>query len=333
MTSRGNERKPIFRGDRDRWTFLDALAELPERFGTRLHAYVLMENHYHLVLETPEANLSRAAHWLNVTYTTRFNRRHRRSGHLLQGRFKGVLIQTTEGLQAVGRYVHLNPVRVQGLGLGKEDRAARRAGVGGRPKAEVVAERLAVLRGYRWSSYRAYAGYEPAPGWLWTGELGRLCGGRTLKEQQAALRGYTEGAVREGRVDRPWADLVGGVVLGTEEYAREMLAGRRADVREQRVGRLVGERVEWGAIVKLVEKEKGERWEEFRDRYGDWGRDVALWLGRRAGRLRLGELARLVEVQDYMTVATAVRRVGRRMKEAEGFRLVVERLQAKLSKS
>ena len=79
LTSRGNERRNVFRDDRDRTRFLELLGELPERFGTLLHAYTLMDNHYHLVIETPEPNLSRAGHWLNVSYSVWFNLRHGRS--------------------------------------------------------------------------------------------------------------------------------------------------------------------------------------------------------------------------------------------------------------
>src|SRR5436190_585375 len=108
LSARGNERRPIFRDERDRKHFLELLADLPERFGTRLHAYVLMPNHFHLLLETPEANLSRAGQWLNVSYSVWFNRRYQRSGHLFQGRFAAVIIQDDAGFQEVGRYVHLN---------------------------------------------------------------------------------------------------------------------------------------------------------------------------------------------------------------------------------
>ena len=87
LTSRGNERRNIYRDTRDREHFLELLAELPGRFGSILHGYVLMNNHYHLVLETPEPNLSRVGQWLNVSYGVWFNRRHDRSGHLFQGRF------------------------------------------------------------------------------------------------------------------------------------------------------------------------------------------------------------------------------------------------------
>ena len=331
LTGRGNERKPIFRDDRDRKRFLDILAEFPERFGTRLHAYVLMDNHFHLVLETPEANLSRVGQWMNVTYTMRFNRRHRRSGHLLQGRFQSVLIEDQAGLQAVGRYVHLNPARVRRLGLSKHQRSVQRAGIGGQPRAQVVRERLEVLRNYRWSSYRAYAGYEKAPDWLWTEELGRLCGGRTSKERRQALREYTEEAVREGITASPWENLVGGVVLGSEDFAREMVSRVRHDKREQRAAKVLEGRVGWEAIVKAVEQEKGERWMEFRDRYGDWGRDVALWLGRTAGRMRLQELAGKVGGVDYTAVSAAVGRVGRGLAAGASYRDPVQRIKARLS--
>ena len=117
LTSRGNERRAIFRDTRDREHFLELLAELPERFGTILYGYVLMDNHYHLVLETPEANLSRVGQWLNLSYGVWFNHRHDRSGHLFQGRFSSKLIGDDAGLMEVVRYVHLNPVRVGRLGL------------------------------------------------------------------------------------------------------------------------------------------------------------------------------------------------------------------------
>ena len=93
VMARGNERREVFRDDQDRQRLLAALAEAVERFGLRVHAYCLMPNHYHLLLGTPRANLSRAMAWLQTTYTARFNRRHRRSGHLFQGRYKAQLVE------------------------------------------------------------------------------------------------------------------------------------------------------------------------------------------------------------------------------------------------
>src|SRR5580704_3834873 len=91
VTARGNERKAVFRGDRDRAHFLELLAKMTERFGLRLRAYVLMDNHYHLIVELTRAHLSRGLQWLNLSYTSWFNRRHDRTAHLFQGRFKSIL--------------------------------------------------------------------------------------------------------------------------------------------------------------------------------------------------------------------------------------------------
>ncbi len=308
ITARGNERRAIFRQDTDRIRLLELFSELPGRFGVRLHAYVLMNNHYHLVMETPEANLSRATQWLNVSYSVWFNRRHRRSGHLFQGRFKAILIEENAGLQRVARYVHLNPVRLMGLGLGKGRRQAVAKGLAGAPRAEVVGQRMEVLRKYRWSSYGALAGYRPAPDWVWLQDLRGLSGGRGEVEQSKAVRQYTEDAVREGLADNPWEGLVGGVVLGSAEFARRLLKGQRTNQREQpSVTRTLG-RASWKQIVQAVEKAKGEQWETFSQRHGDWGREAALWLGRYSGRMRLAELAVLVGGCDYTTVGKAVSR-------------------------
>jgi putative transposase len=93
VTSRGNERRDVFRDDEDRGRFLAVLAWTVGLFRWRLHAYVLMGNHYHLLLETPEPTLSRGMRQLNGVYTRAFNRRHRRSGHLFQGRFKAIVVE------------------------------------------------------------------------------------------------------------------------------------------------------------------------------------------------------------------------------------------------
>ena len=185
VTARGNERKAIFRDDTDRFHFLERLSELRERFGVRVHAYVLMDNHYHLLLETPEANLSRKVQWLNVSYCVWFNRRHRRSSHLLQGRFGAFIVEDEAGWQEVARYVHLNPVRVGRLKMGKAARAAARVGLDRGPAPELVAERLRTLREYRWSSYPGYAGHRPALAWVWEEPLAGLCGGKNLGERRA----------------------------------------------------------------------------------------------------------------------------------------------------
>jgi REP element-mobilizing transposase RayT len=121
VTSRGNERKAIYRDDRDRMHFVELFSAWRERFRVRLRAYVLMENHYHLLLETPEANLSKAMQWLNTSYTVWFNRRHQRAGHLFQGRFKAVIVEAqTWALGDWGRELALHLGReLAGMSLGE----------------------------------------------------------------------------------------------------------------------------------------------------------------------------------------------------------------------
>src|SRR5215472_262145 len=111
VTCRGNERKAIFRDDTDRSVFLDKLQTSLQIYGVRLHAYVMMNNHFHLMVETPKGNLSEFMRHFNISYTAAFNRRHHRVGHLYQGRYKAILIDKDSYLLELSRYVHVNPVR------------------------------------------------------------------------------------------------------------------------------------------------------------------------------------------------------------------------------
>jgi REP element-mobilizing transposase RayT len=191
VLSRGNERRDIFFGDDDRRRFLDTLGEMAQRFEIDVFAYVLMGNHYHLLLRTVRANLSRAMQWVGVTYTNRFNARHSRSGHLFQGRFKNMLVQNDAYLLQLSYYIHRNPLR---------------AG---------MVERLA---GYRWSSYRAYAYGKLAPEWLNTEPiLSQLV---NVEDRNKAYRENTQKYAREeGRL---WEDLRHGFILGEKQFVGEI---------------------------------------------------------------------------------------------------------------
>lgn len=185
VTARGDGRQAIFRDDEDRERFLSVLEDTAALRKWVCHAYCLMGNHYHLVIETPEANLSRGMRSLNGEYTQAFNRRHRRPGHVFQGRYKAVVVEKERHLLEVCRYVVLNPVRARGMGAGRPE-------------------------DWAWSSYRATAGMAGAPPWLHTGwVLARF--GRVRKEAQARYRAFVEA----GRGARsPLAGVGGGVVLG-----------------------------------------------------------------------------------------------------------------------
>lgn len=145
VMSRGNRQEAIFRDAKDCQKFLETLSEACGRCGWRIHAFVLMGNHYHLLLETPEANLVAGMKWLQGTYTQRFNSRHKVWGHLLQGRYKALLVDGEGGdyFSAVGNYIHLNPARTKSFDVAS-----------------------GTLSDYRWSSFPLYSQPSKRPSWL-----------------------------------------------------------------------------------------------------------------------------------------------------------------------
>ncbi len=338
VVNRGNRRERIFRTDEDRRRFLGCLSEFPERFRIEVHAFVLMDNHYHLLLRPRERNLSRAIQWLQLSYAVRFNWAHGMSGHVFQGRFKGLVIQNQEDVAEVARYLHLNPVRTAGLGLGKPEQGRAKVAAIPDPGAGLVARRLEALDSYPWSSWQVYGGREPEPGWLETGFVRRASGGRSRKEQAAALRAYTEAPLRQGRLDNPWERVVGGVVLGDAAHAKQLLADARADARvdagEPTEVRTLsrGGRVDWETLVKWAEEEAEVKWEEALERYGDWTRDAVLYLAVRHAGYGLSEVYGRIPGLKYQAGAQAVRRIEqRRLKDPECDRFI-RRLVRQMSK-
>jgi putative transposase len=334
ITARGNERRAIFRDDRDRAHFLELLEKVVGRFGLRVHCFVLLDNHYHLIIELRRANLSRALQWLNLSYSAWFNRRHDRVGHLFQGRFKSVLFSAPASALALSRYVHLNPVRVSGLGLGKKQRAAGRAGAASAPEPQQVQERLERLRRYRWSSYRAYIGSGPRPEWLECGQIGRQRGGEA--EQRERYGQYVEEAIRQGlETTGVWGELKEGVILGSERFVQEMRDRLTGERQEQRAAaRLKQERLDWRGLIAMVEKVKGERWERLRERHGDSARDMLLYLGQRRCGMKLKELAAESGLESYGAVAMAIKRyeakLARDAGEAARMNNIIQMLNVKM---
>ena len=334
ITARGNERRAIYRDNRDRQHFCELVGEMVPRFNLALHAFVLMDNHYHLLLELREANLSRAVQWLNVSYSLWFNRRHGRCGHLFQGRFKSVIVDATQWGLGLSRYIHLNPVRTGKLGLSKIEQQRMRAGAGCAPQAAVVRERTSKLRRYRWSSYRAYIGLVKAPAWLECQKVLKFGGGQNGAEQRN-YREYVETALREGLEKSPWEELKEQVVLGSLGFVaglKEYLAGDELEQRSAR--RLREQRPDLARVICCVEEEKGEKWEEFRDRHGDCGRELVLYLGRRVCGLKLKELVQCVEIKEYAAVAMAVKRFETSLKKSkslqEAYHRVTQMLNVKM---
>lgn len=212
ITSRGNAKNDIYIDDSDRHIFLRTLGTTVTRQHWVLHAFCLMGNHYHLLVETPEPNLSRGMHRLNGVYSQCFNRRHRRVGHVMQGRFTAILVEREAHLLELARYVPLNPVRA-GFVSSAED--------------------------WPWSSYRATAGMEPALPWLTTAAVLERFAGETGSAGQRFQRFVLDGV----NAAAPWAALQGRVFLGSPQFAERMsraLSASTVSREVRRADRLAG---------------------------------------------------------------------------------------------
>ena len=214
LMNRGDRREPIFKDDQDRRTFLHTLGEACEKTGWQLHAFCLMENHFHLVAETPQANLVAGMKWFLGTYTGRFNRRHKLFGHLFSGRYKSLIIDERGGgyLRTACDYVHLNPVRAGLVSPGQP------------------------LSAYEWSSYPLYLRPARRPAWL---RVDRLLGEHGLQEDVAGGRIHFQERMEDRRQENgepaAWAAFRRGWRLGAEDFSQRLSErlGRRGQKHEQ----------------------------------------------------------------------------------------------------
>ena len=210
VMNRGDRRENIFADDKDREKFLETLGEACEKTGWQVHAYCLMSNHFHLVIETVQPNLVTGMKWFLGTYTSRFNRRHKEFGHLFSGRYKALIVDGSGNgyLKSVCDYVHLNPVRANLLNH----------------------QRL--LESYRWSSYGEYL-RAPGQRWQWL-RVDRLMGEWGIsKDSPAGRRRFGQVMEHRRKQETPktdWQAIERGWCLGDDEFKAELLA----QVREQR---------------------------------------------------------------------------------------------------
>lgn len=187
ITSRGNARQDIFLSDHDRNIFLKTVGLVIERYNWICHAYCLMDNHYHLLVQTPNANLSKGMRQLNGVYTQKFNFIHKRIGHIFQGRFKAFLIEKEAYLLEVARYIVLNPVRAKVVISPKE---------------------------WRWSSYRATIGKNKGPDWLATSFILQ----HFSKSREVAQKGYLRFVIDGLKAKSPFDNLEEGTILGYQQF-------------------------------------------------------------------------------------------------------------------
>lgn len=266
LTARGNAREAIYRDDVDRKLFLALLGREIEQQGWQCYAYCLMDNHYHLLIETPELNLSRGMRRLNQVYTQAYNRRHGRVGHVLQGRFKSIVVDKDPYLLELSRYIVFNPVR---------------AGM------------TTSVRAWPWSSYRATAGLVSPPAWLQVTAVLQLFDSN-VSEAQRAYRKFVADGKGKGS---PWEQLRGQIFLGDDAFLDRMdrlLQGRPLDNVprcQSHPARLDKETILEG-VGRVYELTVGD----ILARQHPEAYQIAAWLLRRKANLPLGEVAELFGV-------------------------------------
>ena len=227
ITSRGNEQKPVYKNKRDREKFLEYLESATERYNAVIHLYCLMDNHYHLLIETPSANLSQIMLHINGAYTNYYNAKRGRAGHLFQGRYKAILVEKDVYAKELSRYIHLNPVR---------------AGIVERPEK------------YEWTSYPVYIGEKKKPEWLHT-EFIHGYFGKTKSSSERTYHKFVSLLIN-AEYNSPLDEVTGSAILGQADFISEIkekyLSGKKAD-KEIPVLRVLAERVSIEDIEKAVE--------------------------------------------------------------------------------
>jgi putative transposase len=189
ITSRGNERKAVFKSKRDREKFLEYLESATHRYDALIHAYCMMDTHYHLLLETPSGNLSQIMRHINGAYTTYFNVKRDRSGHLFQGRYKAILVDIDEYAKELSRYIHLNPVRAKIVEAPEE---------------------------YDWSSYKFYIGKQRPAKWLYRDFILGYFGKKVSNAQIGYQRFVNALALQEYVC--PLDEVVSSTLLGSADF-------------------------------------------------------------------------------------------------------------------
>jgi len=304
ILSRGNEKKNIFLDNGDYEKFIQILAMLPKRFGVVIYGYVLMSNHYHLLVETPEANIVRAIHLLNTVYAVYFNDKYERAGHLFQGRYVAFLIEKEEYLLAVSRYIHLNPVR-----------------------AGIVAAGAA--EDYEWSSCSDYVMRFKKHRWLNREWILSQFDSR----ENSALKLYRKFiGESEGRQDNPFDNLKSGMVIGSERF----LACLRKKIgaindREIPNKRELNNALPLEAIIAAVADEFNVMPSEIKSprRRSNSARGVCLYLIRRLMGLPNNEIGNMFGI-GYSGVSQAALRIKKEAEKDGELKERLERIEQKI---
>lgn len=308
VSCRGNEKKNIFKEDADRQRFLQILIQSLHIYTVKLHSYVLMTNHFHLLVETPLGNLAEFMRHFNISYTGYFNRRHRRTGHLYQGRYKSVLVDKEAYLTVLSRYIHLNPVRVKAM------------------EKAPLKDRLKQLLAYPWSSLTGYLTSRKRERFVEYGLVLSEYGGNTSRARKAYRKAlYVDLAAGLAIKDK----IVGQSILGGDEFIewiRERFLRGEADRERPALKEVYKYRAKDG-ILRAIEQETGRSFETICQKKGLF-RQVAMELLYRVGGLKGEEIGRVMGV-GYTSVSQERRRLRARLLEDRGLEALVKRIEQK----
>ena len=297
VTSRGNEQKAVFKSKRDREKFLEYLETATLRYDAVVHVYCLMDNHYHLLLETPSGNLPQIMRHINGAYTTYFNVKRGRSGHLFQGRYKAILVDADEYAKELSRYVHLNPVRAK---------------IVERPEE------------YKWSSYQDYTGARKPHEWLNRDFVLGYFGSKipVVEREYKRFVSSLEGKEYESPLKEVFASTILGDTGFIEYVKKSFVKDREAD-RQIPATKALMEKATMEEILKGVDREFAE---------GRVSRDVKQYLCHRYTSERLKKIGEQFKVSES-AVSHAVRRASRTIAKDKKVRKKVDNLVGKLKLS
>ncbi len=311
VTCRGNERKEIFKDDRDRKTFLELLARSTKIYNIKLFSYVLMENHFHLLAETPLGNLGEFMRHFNISYTSHYNRRHKRSGHLYQGRYKSILIEKAPYLSILSRYIHLNPIRTKTM------------------DKKTVKEKTQYLKNYKWSSLTGYISKRKKEEFIDYAMALKEYGGDSDRGRAAYKKMiYINISAKLDIKDK----IIGQSILGREdfiEWVKDKYLTKERD-RECPSLKEIQDYKAKGEIIKAVKKVTGKDIEEIRRKKGSL-RQIVMDLLYRIGGIKGVEIGRIMGV-DYSTVSQGRKRLREKLQKDKKLRQMVSRIERELSR-
>ena len=301
ITSRGNERKKIYRDDGDKEKFLGLLEDYKNRYNFLIHCFVLMDNHYHLVIETLRPNLIKIMHGLNSGYTGYFNKKYKRSGHLFQGRYKAIIVDKENYLLELSRYVHLNPLRAKIINKPQD---------------------------YKWSSYGGYIRKKEVNNLNNYNWLLSIFGNEEKKSRRQYKEFVEEGIAK--KLENPVKRAVGNMILGSKEFIDSILV----KIDRDEIGQEIANRNE---ILKTINPQ--EVIKEVSNKYkikpieitntgtrNNEARNVAIYITRNVCELSNKETAKIFGGVKESAVSKVVKRLENNIKTNKALKQITEQL-------